>query len=1169
MSYENVLKYASAHIGSQFGGSPAQDEPFKPQEEEFVLDPSVTLKKDDLLDYKYLNPIRDYMVARKGVDYKSLDDQEVVDDFVEHMRWFNANSVSTAGELGFINRADDMKKNKARKAYEIYDQLGNVFVNDGVAGAVSGIGDYVFAAAVDPTNYTGFITGGIARFGAAGAQLGGKEAIKAAVRTAGLKAAQGGAGRAAAAEAAKQAGLKAAQMALDKGMSKAVADKAYQEVAKKTALAARKGFAEDAMYKAQQGLFEDVGKRALKQTLVIDAGFAMMQDNMAQNTLIQAGAQEEYSAMQTSMSALLGGVAGGAQLFGRTAGKKFGSGLERQETNLEKLADGIVEEYGVKFSKEETEKAKGIILKEVEDWNVKVERGGELGQGLMPAELVRNIMLGSDGKGGLAKIYKDKGIKVGREKHLSDLMTNITRFMPDEDLALINKELAKNAGIDLGSLAYSRINLGDMVSKRINEAGKTLNVMSQVRKTLDAGIAAGSNKITNQLDQIEEMDEAAKKAIERGMKARKYAWGQSIWKRMLVSSPATTALNVQGYGVFAAGQTLADMFNGTAYMTVAAAKATYDPKAAAEMARVGRAYFSTIGTRARMLLDPFTTHDAYMRFLKDNEDIQKVLMETTSGIVGKGARFGMDPESKTFKVGEYVANAANTLTGVSIQDSFTKSQMFMAELDKYLRIEKKMSLKEAMMLDENVIDEKVLGGALDTTLKSVFSKDYTRLTSGDAPGGEILSSMAGMVESISNKPGVGMLLPFGRFMNNVVGTAIQWSPLATPQLMQRFYKGVIKKEGWDVSDNEILARMMVGTGGLITAMQMDEERRAKGLGVYELDGGAGTIIDAKNIYPLSAMLAVGRAANLKRNGEELPPELQTEALLQLGVGQIAKDTQFGNDLINAFDSIANIDEGDRGFSFDAIYKVGGNILAGFTRPLDAVNKIVGFASGTDTAKDIRQTEGVGVLTQSATKYVDNLFEIFDDKIDGITGEQLRVATREGEVYDENPFAKVFGLTLKQGRTATEKAYSMAEMQSWTASERTKIPTYDKAFNVMIAPHLERATQRLIDSDNFKKADLKKQRRMLKEVLGNVRSQIGDAMLRGFGGDENAQLRLVLKAKRIHNKEVRSEAKRIMKQKYGVDVDIEDMSYRELDTFMQIADSVNDVYDEVGKLYGRA
>ena len=118
-----------------------------PVVDDFNIDPNVTLKKDDLLKSQFVNPIRDYMIERKGVDYKELSDQEVVDDFVEHMRYFNANTVSTAGEVRFIGKADDMRKAKAKKAYQIYDQLGNVFVNDGMMGAVDGVKDYIFASA--------------------------------------------------------------------------------------------------------------------------------------------------------------------------------------------------------------------------------------------------------------------------------------------------------------------------------------------------------------------------------------------------------------------------------------------------------------------------------------------------------------------------------------------------------------------------------------------------------------------------------------------------------------------------------------------------------------------------------------------------------------------------------------------------------------------------------------------------------------------------------------------------------------------------------------------------------------------------------------------------------------------------------------------------------------
>ena len=169
-----------------------------------------------------------------------------------------------------------------------------------------------------------------------------------------------------------------------------------------------------------------------------------------------------------------------------------------------------------------------------------------------------------------------------------------------------------------------------------------------------------------------------------------------------------------------------------------------------------------------------------------------------------------------------------------------------------------------------------------------------------------------------------------------------------------------------------------------------------------------------------------------------------EAGTQIGVGQLARDVQFSNDVNNLLDIMINSDGASRGMTVDGLYKVAGNFAAGFTRPVDAVNKTVGFAMGTDGAKDVRQAEGINVFTQSATKYVDNLFEALKDKTDTITGEDLAVATREGEVYDANPFARVFGITVKRGRTATEKAYSVAEMFPWQANERTNIPAYDKA-----------------------------------------------------------------------------------------------------------------------------
>ena len=354
--------------------------------------------------------------------------------------------------------------------------------------------------------------------------------------------------------------------------------------------------------------------------------------------------------------------------------------------------------------------------------------------------------------------------------------------------------------------------------------------------------------------------------------------------------------------------------------------------------------------------------------------------------------------------------------------------------------------------------------------------------------------------------------------------------------------------------------MMVGTSALGLAASYDQERREKGLAYNEIDVGGGTIVDAKNTYPFSAFLAAGRIINMVARDEEVPAELVQEMGTQLAVGQLARDAQFGNDLNNLMDILVNQDEGARKASAIGLAKIGGNFASGFTRPLDAVNKIAGFAMGTDAAKDVRQAESAGeTFSLSATKYVDNLFEMFDDKIDGVTGEELRVATREGQLYDANPFARIFGLTIKPGRTATEKAYSMAEMFPWQASERTKIPGYDKAFNSLIAPRLEKQTQRLLRTKAYNEAGLTQRRAMLKKTLSDLKKDYREYMKSGGAGRQEAIDAIAVSAERRSSKEVRKEARRIMKERRGIDARPRDMSYQELALYVEYIDYLDEIY----------
>ena len=1148
-----------------FGGASVTPD----REEDFYIDKNATLKKDDLLKYEYLTPIRSYMIDRKGVGYKNKKADEVIEDFVQHMRYFNANSVSTTGELRFINKANQRTKDRAGKAYQIYEQLGNVFQNDGAMGAVDGVKDYIFAAAKDPTNYVGLITGGVGRLLAGSYTIAGKKIVLDAVKRAGLQAARDGANATQIRKAAEKAGMQAARRAAKAGLSKNQSNKAAEKVTQEVTKEGRRKVALDAMKGKQEELFSKARGTALKVTIGADAGFAMLQDSLAQTTLMEAGAQEQYSKAQTAFSSLLGGVAGAAQLgFGKFRGV---SGLEEPTDTMGDIAKTVIESNSAILSRTDGKKVTKQILKDVEDWNTKVDRGLKLETANMPSDLFYNIMLGADGKGGLAKLMNDRGLKIHSNKLTADVVTNVVRFLPEEDLVQINKAMGKYTELTLGEMADTKgINLRDLLAKDSSEAGKILNVLSQTKRIVNSGIVAAGDKTKKTLE--DDIAEATKE-VDKMDKSQPLKYGQSVWKRLLVSSPATTMINVAGFAQYYVGQTMADLFNFGMLSMKALSQSTYNTTAARETMRQARAYTQVQSQKFRNLLDPYTTHDAYMNFLSNanNEAVRKKLFETMSGGVEIQAdRFGINPDSKVFRTVESGATAASNISGVRIQDSFTKSQMFMTEMDKYMRINKGKSLKEAMIAgDEPELD--AIQGALDSTLKSVFSKDYT-----NAEQPELLRTAAKMAETFSNTPGFGTLLPFGRFFNNVIATAYQWSFLSTPENFFRFGKNLYQKEP-DATELDAFARYVVGNTALVMSMQYDEERREQKLGTYEVDVGGGTIVDAKNTYPFSLWLAAGRVMNTMRNGEQVSADLQREIGTQLAVGQLARDTQFANDINNILDVMTNVDIDKRAAAIDGLYKVTGNFAAGFTRPLDVVNKAVGFAAGTDTAKDVRQAEGINVFSQTATKYVDNIFEALIDKVEGLkdkdfefgddslTGDKLSVATREGEIYDVNPFARMFGLTIKPAKTATETVYSMADMAPWKASERTNIPAYDKIFNGMLAPMLETYTQDLLDDPRFEKANLKQKRGMLKKRMSDVKAMVRESMDRGYSGYRGSVLNKATSLSRRFTKETRRQALRMMREDYGITGQLEDLSFRELELFMRYATYLKDVEDEVGRL----
>ena len=1124
--------------------------------EEYGFDTGKTYTKDDLKnDPRLAGRLRDYMVKRNGVRYSKpelVSDAEVVDDFVEHMRNFNTNIISTAGEVRFISNATDEDKVAARDAYQIYDQLGNVFVNDGFFGAVDGIWDYVSAAATDPSNYIGLLTGGAAKAGAFGGSAAAKQLVKKAAAEAGRKAIKDGATRAAAEKIGKEAG----EAALARFTAAKVNTTASRAAVQRIAELEKNIYLSQAKRKASQEVLgaaaEQRGRRALMATTAADALVAMGQDYEIQSLMMDVGVQEEYSVAQTGFSSLLGAVGGGLQLtFGKAAGA---SGLEgvtdtlggtvRRQAAQDEVTDILAKEAVTSkpmLDEEGMKKATQELKLSIREWKDKWQRGrASYANQTTEADLLKRIVLGTDGKAktnGLVKVFNDTGIKYPKGTNVTDVITNVVKYLPQQELAEIN-DLLKGTHMSLGDMTQARVKLADLVANEANRAGQVLNVFSQAKRMIDVNVIKGDELLRQATEGVIERE------AEQATRMQGLQYGQNLWRRMLVSSPATTAVNVAGFSQYYIGSTLADVLTGTA-TTLAGLTSTGAKRA--EYLRVGKIYRGMVAQKMRYLLDPYTTHDAYMKFLKENEDVSKVLFETVTGGVERTAqRYGMNVDSKWYQNAEKLANGANKWTGVRVQDSFTKSQMFMSEMDKYLRINKGTTLQEVINGgDTSLIDNDVLGAALDGTMKSVFSKDYT---SND----QLLGQVAKQVENFSNLPIIGTILPFGRFFNNVIATAHQWSVGGAVEVMQAIYKA----EKRNLSTVEAASRSLVGVTAIGLAMHFDEEKREKGLAATEVDVGGGQIADMKNMYPMSLFMVAGRYANLARKGEMVPQEVRDELLKQLAIGQFARDAQFGNDL-NAVLSVFSSDEDIASAALDGVFKQTGNILAGFTRPLDAINRAVGYINDSDVAKDPRQATGGMVLSQTALKYVDNIIEIFSDDIAAVTGEELRVATREGSLQDANPASRIAGVTIKPPQNHTEFVYALSEMLPYTANMRSKNPQYDKLYNTMIAPVLERAANSLMNSEKFMKGSVDQRRLMLKGQLKEARALVNEYMKEYSTGDTMLE-QMRKTALTQGSQEAKYAANKFMASQ-GFKGQVRDMGYSELKSYLDYIKAYDEIY----------
>jgi hypothetical protein len=158
-----------------------------------------------------------------------------------------------------------------------------------------------------------------------------------------------------------------------------------------------------------------------------------------------------------------------------------------------------------------------------------------------------------------------------------------------------------------------------------------------------------------------------------------------------------------------------------------------------------------------------------------------------------------------------------------------------------------------------------------------------------------------------------------------------------------------------------------------------------------------------------------------------------------------------------------------------------------------------------------------------------------------------VATREGSLQDPNPAARIAGLVIKPPQNATELAYGMSEMMTFTANARSKNPTYDKAFNTFLAPMLERTAEDLLKDDKFTKGSVDQRRRRLKTELTKLKSVVREYM-KTSRRDGVAIEAMRKDAMTKGSPGARRSALKLLKSK-GVEAPLRDLGYTELQLYM--------------------
>lgn len=833
--------------------------------------------------------------------------------------------------------------------------------------------------------------------------------------------------------------------------------------------------------------------------LAVEAPLSALQDYTLQDIRMDTGVQDEYNFLQGVVATVAGGVSAIPGIYTL----RRGSNSSLAETG--KLLDESYRLRAQTSAKRAAPKIKSSLEKAATDWAKLAEAGKGMPNNPALDKAISDWFFNLDNEDSLFRIIVGEGADLNVDSpRWTEEIIGYAMNMGDEALKDFNDAL-KPLNITFGEATERIANAMKFAGETFNPASRAKQFYKEFRNISVAKRSSASKLLQNA---GEEAGDAA--LVPRDVTG----YLQSTWKKMLVSTWQTTAVNVKGWMLARASGSLADITAAGGLLGRAGIRAVIDPAGAAKDLSKVKALMANQTFALQTLVDPYLSREAFMELL--DKAPPKVKKRVTGQIYGgmdvfTPARFGLDPKTGLIKTTENIAEFSQKVSLVHLQDSLTKGISGLTALDKETRLAFNRGIEDIIKTgDAWKITDEMWDRVSRSVLRDTFSEDLTK-------GRGLLSQVARGIENVSNHPVGGFVIPFGRFMNNTAAFLYRNSVTGFVPVMSSIFKG----EPLD-DLGERAARATVGTMAMLYLYKDELQKQEEGLQWFQRRTSDGSVEDVTNLFPYSVYSLIGRiSVNLVR-GEGMDQGLVDSLLQQVGpleaIESLSAPT-FVKDFTR-WVTDASIPEEEKASvlsSFDdwAVY-VGAQVAevaAGFTRPLGSLSSAVSYAypeAGGGVAIDRKQAEGVDQVVLGFSRYTSGFFNYLlgEETEYGVRlyGAPKESATSAGPVMTPNPVLAASGTVAMAPQRGINKLLAMVDKPPYKADSFTSgNPQYDAFMNKSITPLLEERANALMKTDLFKSAPQSAKIKLVDNLLATTRDDVLGLLEGGRIGDREDQL----------------------------------------------------------------